>query len=360
MALSDYWTALECGAKGRGMRAAWVPAEILLARFGYGLGPRMYSLYRLWRKPVSQWGEYLDDRRKNRLLRPLFSSEQVGYLDDKVEFCRRCTAAGLPTVPVLGVITGGDGGAVAGVERISSPAALAALVAGNPHGLFLKPRDAAHGVGGFSILPVGSALDCGGRRFSPEEAYEDCRSRAARHGGLLVVEPRVRPARELMPVMSPHGLGTIRAVTRIDGRQARVLAACLRIPVGTNDADNFKHGASGNLTAGIELASGRLLRTFGSTDRNWPRIVEVERHPDTGGVFAGFQLPRWGDLLEVVERAQLAFAGLTTVGWDVAITDDGPVLIEGNPASDADLLQVALDRGLRSVLLEGFDPAVRR
>lgn len=360
MALHDYWAALECGTHGRGLRAATVPAEILLARFRYGLGPRMYSLYRLWRKPLSQWGEYVDDRRKNRLLRPLFSNEQVGHLDDKVEFCRRCTAAGLPTVPVLGVITGGDCKALAGDERIASPGALAALVTGNPHGLFLKPRDAAHGVGGFSILPAGSEFDCGGRRLSPEKAYEDCRSRAAAHGGLLVVEPRVRPARELRPIMSPHGLGTVRAVTRFDGQNARVIAACLRIPVGTNDADNFKHGASGNVVAGIELASGRLLQTFGSTDRNWPRIVEVERHPDSGGVFAGFQLPRWSDLLEVVERAQLAFAGLTTVGWDVAITDDGPVLIEGNPASDADLLQVALDRGLRSVLLEGIDSAVRR
>jgi len=360
MILRDYWTALECGARGRGLRAASVPAEILIARLRYGLGPRMYSLYRLWRKPVSQWGEYLVDRRKNRLLRPLFSSEQLGYLDDKVEFCRRCISAGLPTVPVLGVITGGDGETAAGVERIASPAALSALVAGNPHGLFLKPRDAAHGIGGFSILPGGRDLDCGGRRLSPAGAFEDCRSRAAKHGGLLVVEPRVRPARAMMPIMSPHGLGTIRAVTRYDGRQARVLAACLRIPVGKNDADNFKHGASGNLVAGIDLASGRLLRTYGSTDRNWPRIVEVDRHPDTGGVFAGFQVPRWRELLDVVERAQLAFAGLTTVGWDVAITDDGPVLIEGNPASDADLLQVALDRGLRSVLLVGFEPAVRR
>jgi hypothetical protein len=189
-----------------------------------------------------------------------------------------------------------------------------------------------------------------GEAAAVDELYEYCRLRAAAHERLLLVQPRLRPARALLEIMSPHGLGTVRAVTSLEGGGVRLLSASLRIPVGENDADNFLHGASGNLVAGIDAGTGRLLRTLGSARRDWPQIVEVERHPDTGAAISGFQLPYWTELVELISRGQRAFAGLRTIGWDVGITDEGPVLVEGNGAYDTDLLQVTHDRGFKPVL----------
>jgi hypothetical protein len=57
------------------------------------------------------------------------------------------------------------------------------------------------------------------------------------------------------------------------------------------------------------------------------------------------QVPRWSDVLSLVLRAQACFAGLRTIGWDVGITQEGPLLVEGNARYGFDLFQVAFDRG---------------
>lgn len=352
--LGDYWQAMRCGARGRGLAAARVPVEVLLARFRFGLGPRWYSMQRLWRHPVREWADYVDDHRNKPWLQSINPDGPRRLLDDKLEFHRHCRAHELPTVPVLGVVavragTGDDPPAV------DSTAALAGLLSRHPAGLFIKPRDGSHGEGAFTVLPAADGARWLGRVTDLATLLEYCRSQAEAHS-MLVVQPRVRPAHPLGAIMSAHGLGTVRAVTWLEGDRPRLLVACLRIPVGERDADNFLHGASGNLVAAIDPANGRLTRVLGSRRRDWPDIVEFERHPDTGRRIAGFVLPQWSALLDLVTAAQRVFPGLPSIGWDVAITEQGPLLIEGNGRYDVDILQLAHDRGLRSALraaLEG-------
>jgi hypothetical protein len=334
-----------------------VPAEILLARFRYGLGPRLYSLYRLWRKPHAEWADYIDDHRNKQWLHSLNPSKRRYLVDDKLAFFQHCVENNLATVPVLGVIPGSDRQCSTPVPEVACPEMLAALLARHPDGLFIKPAGGSHGEGAFSVQATGSSICFRGTTGTAAELYEYCRSRAAGHEGTLIIQPRLRPARALLEVMSAHGLGTVRAVTCLECERVRLLAASLRITVGANDADNFLHGASGNIVAGIDPATGQLLQGLCSARRDWPVIVGVERHPDTGVLIEGFQLSFWRELLDLVSRGQRAFTGLRTIGWDVAITDAGPVLVEGNGAYDTDLLQIAHDRGLRPTLLAALGAA---
>lgn len=53
-------------------------------------------------------------------------------------------------------------------------------------------------------------------------------------------------------------------------------------------------------------------------------------HPETGVHFKGFQIPMWEEVLTMLEKAAARVPQIGYVGWDVAITEYGPVIIEGN------------------------------
>lgn len=53
-------------------------------------------------------------------------------------------------------------------------------------------------------------------------------------------------------------------------------------------------------------------------------------HPETGVHFKGFQIPMWEEVLTMLEKAAARVPEIGYVGWDVAITEYGPVIIEGN------------------------------
>lgn len=53
-------------------------------------------------------------------------------------------------------------------------------------------------------------------------------------------------------------------------------------------------------------------------------------HPNTGVVFKDYQLPYWNEVIEVVKLMHSYLKDIKSIGWDVAITPNGPVLIEGN------------------------------
>ena len=56
----------------------------------------------------------------------------------------------------------------------------------------------------------------------------------------------------------------------------------------------------------------------------------VERHPDTNVVFDGYKIPYYKEALALAKSCMKIFYGIKTVGWDIAITSDGPIVIEGN------------------------------
>jgi hypothetical protein len=54
----------------------------------------------------------------------------------------------------------------------------------------------------------------------------------------------------------------------------------------------------------------------------------------TGADLVGVAVPLWREARALAERASRLFLPMRTIGWDVAVTPDGPVLIEGNARWD--------------------------
>ena len=144
----------------------------------------------------------------------------------------------------------------------------------------------------------------------------------------LVVQPLLAPHPEIAALCGSDVLATLRIVTlRDEGRPARVLWAGLRLPTGTDPAEGYRSGGAG-LRARVRR-DGTLDRGVMVADSGHG-LVWVNAHPRSGRTIAGTRVPEWDACRELAARAARAVAPLRTVGWDVAPTADGPVVVEGN------------------------------
>ena len=149
-----------------------------------------------------------------------------------------------------------------------------------------------------------------------------------------LLQERIHPHRDLVRLSGSNYLQTVRAISFVDrSGVATVPLAWLRIIAKGNMYDNFSFGASGNLSATVDLERAQLGQVFapGVAQQG---ITLVMQHPDTGIAFSNFKLPFAAETHSLVLRAAQAFTPLRTIGWDIAITDDGPLLIEGNVTWD--------------------------
>jgi hypothetical protein len=344
--ISDYLQALQTDTEGKTLHIPGSLWRIGLSRTAYKLGPRLYSMFRLGSKDISTWSDYLDDDPLKPLMRTWSSESDREVVTDKILFHRDCIKHDLSTAPICGIFKNpspDDHGS--DLPRIASPGQFQAILDAHPEGLFCKPHDGTHGIGAFAILRHAAGWSYPEGTADTRKLFEYCTKRVAR--SVLLVQPRLINAAPLRPLMAENGFGTIRAVTYMHDDEPRLLAACLRIIVEGNAADNFSQGTSGNFVAPIEPSSGRLIALRGSRSRSWPVIYDADRHPINSFPVAGFELPHWNECIRLMFRGQKAFGRVPSIGWDIGITDNGPVLVEGNTQYDFDLLQLAFDRGFK-------------
>lgn len=144
--------------------------------------------------------------------------------------------------------------------------------------------------------------------------------------------------------LSPAAVNTVRIFTLIDRNdQYHVLGCRLRISVNS-PVDNL---AAGNLAAPIDESSGIVSGpgVYSDITRS-PEAV----HPVTGTDIVGFQLPFWPETLEMVRQASLLHPQNRSIGWDIAITANGPGLIEGNHDWCKLVWQLPVGVGLKGTL----------
>jgi hypothetical protein len=147
----------------------------------------------------------------------------------------------------------------------------------------------------------------------------------------FVIQRRIRSHSDIVQLTGSEALQTARIITWVTPQGGiDVYLTFFRIVVGANFYDN---GLSGNLIANIDPVSGRLTTATGASP-NGIGFSVLTNHPKTGAPFAEFQLPHWQEARKLAEHAAMLFLPLRTIGWDLALTDDGPLLLEGNAEWD--------------------------
>jgi hypothetical protein len=144
-------------------------------------------------------------------------------------------------------------------------------------------------------------------------------------------------------------IATVRMVVLLNDGGPELLRALWKVPVGAHVADNFWR--DGNMLAALDPVDGRVARVVRGVGH---RQTEVASHPDTGHELVGQRLPDWDVATSLCLRTAASLPGLAMQAWDVALTAEGPLLLEVNNGGDFNLPQHAFGQGLYQGRLREF------
>lgn len=126
---------------------------------------------------------------------------------------------------------------------------------------------------------------------------------------------------EDMAALCPTSVNTLRIATLLGERKEGIVYAYIRIGNG-NVVDNVDQGG---MAAPIDLETGKISGV--GADKKGNRF---EKHPMTGKEIPGMQIPYWQEAKDMALAAMRVIPQVRFIAWDVAITPEGPVFIEGN------------------------------
>lgn len=161
-----------------------------------------------------------------------------------------------------------------------------------------------------------------------------------RRGG--VIQQRL-PTHKALADLSPGALPTLRIVTCLnEDNVPEICDTALRLSAGgPRPVDNFN---AGNLVLAVD-GEGRCSAAWRSGGKRAPS--RHSRHPVTGMAIEGATIPDHDAARALALQAHDRFRqGFTVIGWDIGLTTQGPVLIEGNWNPGTDILQLVNGRGV--------------
>ena len=137
-----------------------------------------------------------------------------------------------------------------------------------------------------------------------------------------------------MNSLNPSSVNTGRIVSIMNDKdEVTLMASFIRIGNGKAVVDNFN---SGGMTAMIDIEKGIIVEDAVNKEGKL-----FDKHPLSGTTINGFQIPYFEEAKKMVVEAAKLSKNVRYVGWDVAITVDGPTLVEGNQYPGHDIYQVA-------------------
>lgn len=136
---------------------------------------------------------------------------------------------------------------------------------------------------------------------------------------------------ETMNKLHPSSINTVRVCTLVKNNKAHVMYALQRIGINGMKVDNV--GAGGIYT--LLSDKGEIINPCWS-DKT---ISTYTVHPSTKMNLIGFKVPHFKEALKLCKKAALVVKDVRYVGWDIAITKDGPIIVEGNPLPGYDMPQ---------------------
>jgi hypothetical protein len=299
--------------------------DALAVGIKYDLVPDDYYRYALYRAENRRDAAfYIPSRVHKKFRRRLFAMLDISEaaVDDKRLFAERCRQHGIAVVPTLAEF---DGGRMMKGGQARLPR----------QDLFSKEACGLAGRG--AMLWVYTGSDTWQADDGPAVSEGDLLAVLSQRSRTtpIILQPRLRNHPSIA-ALSSGALCTARVVTcRGYDTAPEVIRSVFRMPLDSRSVDNYSQGG---LASGVD--SDGVLGT--AVPKNLPGgMRRVASHPVTGTRIAGMRLPFWREATQMVVAVHALYPQFPSIGWDVAITADGPVMIEANAGWGVRMVQHA-------------------
>lgn len=211
------------------------------------------------------------------------------------------------------------------------------------HDLFCKPFSGMLGQGIFDLTTNNNSIFVNGNSKSREELQKYLFNK----GGKLVCQERIKQHSKMNEIYS-KSVNTLRIHTVITtSNEVTPFSVVARFGVNDNIVDNW---ALGGLIVGVDMQTGKLKnKGFYKPEYG----TSTEKHPNSNTVFKDYKVPFFEQAIQLVQESHKYLNGIHSIGWDVAITEKGPTIIEANHRWEISLCQ-ATHGGLSQFIKEHF------
>lgn len=289
------------------------------------ISPHSYYKFKLFCKERRAQTKYFIQHHEICTLLPgLYRGLDMQRVDHKLRFYESAVEYDLPIPQVI--VAFADGSIVRWLSR-QERLPLCDLV--------MKPCNLYCGIGVrcWRYNACGDEWECDSRRLNAEGLILFCQESSRQ--GPFILQRRIFNHRELRP-LAGDGVCTVRVVTYRKANEIGLLLACFRMPTKDSFVDNF---AAGGIAAPVTVTTG-VLGVAVSKDVGKGLTAF---HPDSQAQIQGRRLPFWKETVALAIKAHACFSEFAFIGWDVAITDEGPMLLEANLPWCAEICQITHD-----------------
>ncbi|MDY2893263.1 MAG: sugar-transfer associated ATP-grasp domain-containing protein [Candidatus Faecisoma sp.] len=154
-----------------------------------------------------------------------------------------------------------------------------------------------------------------------------------------------------MNKLNPSSVNTIRTITFNENGKTTIITAYLRI--GNNKViDNFN---GGGMVVPINVKTKKI--EYPALDKKGNLYYE---HPTTKTPIVGFEIPMFDEIEKLVTEAGKVIPEVKFIGWDVALSEKGPCLVEGNDFPGHDIYQLPPHRKDGIGVLPEFEKVLKK
>ena len=279
--------------------------------------PFYYFKY-LYRKDVKNYLDYFSIGEANAIgsSQLLHKPEYKSLLENKLFFALLSEKSPLNTPKLISYNLGNTFYYNNTVKQIYNKSDLVSFfeqvfTVNNLEGLFFRPPSEYGGKGVFKLTRTGLKNELDVRFDSLINGY--------------YVHTKIIEQHKEINKIHNKSVSTLRIISLITSENhPEIISVFMRFGVGDSVIDNASSGGffvGVNIDEGTLKDTGHYLSQYGG--------AKIKKHPDSGFIFEGFKVPYFKEACEEVLKGIMVIPN-RFIGWDVAITPNGPIIVEAN------------------------------